>query len=1199
MSKSVPASRPVHPCILSVFDGNTGAEYAMWAHVTVKKDELPNLITAQGSTLRIYTVDDASGKLVATHSFTDLAGTVCYLESLHVEEEGYPDSLLIGFCGHPRLAVVAVASPSTLASQPTMLEATTLIDLSQALMDHSMGSVTPLEQDLMATLEQKSSNMATLSVILGGGVAVAAITLRFVRGRNGAPSGWSASEPYLLPLATLQRSLQSESVEGGAPSSTGLAQSISHGFGDIISACFLSGYLEPTLVLLHSNREHGRTWSGRLGRPNGDRGTLYGLIATAVSFTAPHRRSAVLWSTEVPADAISLHSVGDVGCLVMSVNSLAQITNSGHIGGILAVNGWTQSACPSGLLDRLQPNPWPLPKLAIQLDGAKISFISEQIAIMSLRQGQLYLLQHVGGTWSLMALGRTLGAIGQISELLTLPLADVPKAMLQKLTSDDENKRSSEMLSMGLMFAGSRLGDSSLLGYMLERNVTFMDDIKQEAGTGKKQKVEDDLDLTEMKKESKVISHSVDEYEVILQREEEALYASTDGENSKLGEVLSSSPDVIPPSSDEEMDDIFFSGSVVAKKRGRPKLVKLTLLRSLQPLDTITSLGPLGPGCEGPLSKPSFADKNSVAKIPQAAASNPLGATVRIFPCGYGSSGGLALVTLPGRDDRSILAEADCLNVQCIFSLPLQGLILLDMGGSSTGNGVSVLRVQHSNTSSTTSVKAEAGNTKVGVEVSEVDLEDWCFQGVGSVDRFFESPLTVFREMTLLSAADVDKDNFAVLVMGKGGSGGNEPLYGVVILAQRDGKLRTVKSHPLVSGELDLIRSATPMVSHKRGGESVITFGCTWSSGKATITTVGLTGTFDTQTISSLKSYDAKEMEQEMEEEQYYQSDQIHAIDIFLAPEDTFTSNVSASLRAPSPLTENYEPDLEFDDEDVELYRDAHKSFMSSQDMSTRSQGPAPSSNKKSVAEIALGSNKGDKLHVAVCRQSDVLQVYTLSIDKELTLSSNAIWESPACGLGASVLAGPHSNFRHPRMHKVHTSEMRFFFSGPTPQATSGVSAEQFRSFNIVVQTSNGDVFCYEKSKVAARFSRVPLHNVARQSKEESRHHAKLRRKGMLGSTDAHLSNMDSNSFRFNRLHRFAGISGQDGLFAAIARPLWFISERGSLAVLSHRCRHVAPSGGRPLPVAGFCPGVLVSTRTLHVSPLMPFLFTLQLPITP
>ena len=485
MSKSVPAPRPVHPCLLSVFDGNTGAEYSTWAHITTKKHELPNLVTAQGSTLRIYTVDNASGKLALTHSFTDLAGSVCYLASLHVKEEGVGDSLLIGFAGHPRVAVVSVTAPKSLSPSPVILEATTLIDLTQALMEQSLGSITPLEQDLTAALEQKNSNVATLTIILGGGVAVASVSLQFVHSYN-SYSGWSASEPYLLPLATLQQTLGSNS--------TSSASAISHGMGEILSACFLSGYLEPTLVLLHANKDHGRGCSGRLGRPDGEGGTQYGMIVTAISLTVVHRRSAVLWSVEVPADALSLHAVGERGVLVMSVNSILQVNNAGRIGPVLSVNGWVQTTCPTSLLDKLQPNPWPLPKLAIQLDGARLSILSEKLGILCLRQGQLYLLQHLGDTWSLMSLGTTLGAIGQISSLLSLPLADVPKVMISKLVDNDSDKKqlSLEIMSMGLLFAGSRLGDSSLLGYTLEADVTFTDKVKQEGASEKKQKIEED-----------------------------------------------------------------------------------------------------------------------------------------------------------------------------------------------------------------------------------------------------------------------------------------------------------------------------------------------------------------------------------------------------------------------------------------------------------------------------------------------------------------------------------------------------------------------------------------------------------------------------------------------------------------------------------------------------------------------------------
>jgi cleavage and polyadenylation specificity factor subunit 1 len=583
MSRVVPKSRPVHPCLLSVFDGNTGAEFSTWAHVTTKKDALPNLVTAQGSSLRIYTVDDASGKLALVHSFTNLAGSVCFLDSLHVKDEGVPDSLLIGFAGHPRVAVVSVTAPTTLSANPIILEATTLIDLTQALIENSLGSITPLEQDLMATLEQKSTYAATLTVILGGGIAVACISLQHVHGRNG--SGWTASEPYLLPLATLRRTAERASESAAPTSSSSAHATISHGMGDIVSACFLSGYLEPTLVLLHSNKEHGRGCSGRLGRPEGEGGTQYGMIVTAISLTVVHRRSAVLWSVEVPADAISLHSVGEKGVLVKSINSLLEINNAGRIAGpVLSVNGWVQSTCPNSLLEKLQPNPWPLPKLAIQLDGARISFISDELAFLCLRQGQLYLLQRVGDTWSAMALGTTLGGIGQVSSLLTLALADVPKAMVSKLVTMDKQELSLEMLSMGLLFAGSRLGDSSLLGYTLEANVTFTDKIKQEGGNGKKQKVEQDVEdnTTET-------PHAIDEHELILQKEEEALYAPTEDDEC---------PDVIPASSDEEVDDAMdtsLTSGVTVKKRSRPRLAKLTVVRSATAMDTITALGPVGP----------------------------------------------------------------------------------------------------------------------------------------------------------------------------------------------------------------------------------------------------------------------------------------------------------------------------------------------------------------------------------------------------------------------------------------------------------------------------------------------------------------------------------------------------------------------------------------------------------------------------
>ena len=655
-----------------------------------------------------------------------------------------------------------------------------------------------------------------------------------------------------------------------------------------------------------------------------------------------------------------------------------------------------------------------------------------------------------------------------------------------------------------------------------------------------------------------VTTQPVSEYEVILQREEDALYAPT--EEDEGVELITEFPDVIPPSSDEEMDESAetHGGTVAVKKRSRPRLAKLSVVRSVTSMDTLTALGPVGAGCEGPLSTACAADTESIV-TPNL--STPLGSTVRIFPCGYGSSGGLALVTVPGRDDRSILGEADCLNAQCIFSLPSHGLLLLGMAGSSTENGVSVLRMR----------RAEGPNE--GVELAEVNLEEWCSKKKQKKKSKFvlESPISIFRDNTLLQAADLGEDGFVVLVKGRDDS---EPRYSVVLFAEDDGTLITKHDYSLLdSTDLSLgsMRSATPMISHKQSGTSVVTFGCTWTSGKATVSTIGASGLFETHTIECTEESHMIKTEHEADDEHYYESDKIHAVDVFLAPANTFVSKEPSSL---VPTSEKAQPkadmvvsaEVEFDDEDAELYQDESSDAVLAE--KAKSWKAADPSEKSSDSE--------DKLYVAVCRQSGLLQVYTLS-DNNQGLSSIPVWESPGCGHGASILSSDISTHRNPRMHQVYTREMRFFFSGPTQSISDDLSPANFRSFNLIVENSNGDTSFYEKCKDSSSFARVPLHDVSRPSKEESRHRTKLRRKGILGKSEVD----PGTSFHFNRLHPFKGISGQDGLFAAISRPLWFISERGSPVILCHRSRHVAPAGGNPVPVAGFCVGLKVRGLSL------------------
>ena len=94
---TAPNSRPVHPCYMSVWEGNTGSEYSTWANITGGK--LPDLITAQASTLNIYSIEEETGKLLLSHSFPYLAGSVCYLATLSIAHTNgdEPDSLLVGF----------------------------------------------------------------------------------------------------------------------------------------------------------------------------------------------------------------------------------------------------------------------------------------------------------------------------------------------------------------------------------------------------------------------------------------------------------------------------------------------------------------------------------------------------------------------------------------------------------------------------------------------------------------------------------------------------------------------------------------------------------------------------------------------------------------------------------------------------------------------------------------------------------------------------------------------------------------------------------------------------------------------------------------------------------------------------------------------------------------------------------------------
>eukprot|EP00980_Cylindrotheca_fusiformis_P001963 scaffold443_cov125-Cylindrotheca_fusiformis.AAC.12 len=1118
MVRRAPNSRPVHPCYLSVWEGNAGSEFSTWARITNgSSDEMPDLVTAQGSTLTIYSVEPTTGKLLYVETFPNLNGTVCFLEKLSSPDSDKSDALLLGFAGHPRLAVVSIK-----ATSPKLLLGTTLFDLTLALQELSYGSITPLEQDLQATLMQKPVSTATVSVALGGGVSLACLQLRYT-----SAYGWQATDekPYLLPLRSLS-STSSEEKPGVmntpfAAASKDLTQSIMTGFGDILSTAFLPGYLEPTMAILHSNPlSGGRAWPGRLGRETG--GTRHAMVLTAVTVTVSHNRSAVLWSTQVPADALQVYPTGD-GCMVHCANSLMAITNVGQIEQCLAVNGWAPATMPSDM--RAQANPWPFPRLAIALDGARICFANEKAAFCVLRYGQVFLLQYTN-SWSLLPLYTNIGAIGQIANLCCWSLGNVlsSKMLETKIGGATENSKKS-LMEAGLLFVGSRLGDSSLLGYALE--TTSMADAMKEESVLRNPKLESSPST------NKADATADTEYNRILRLEEDALYGAPLTEDN--------GPTLIPESDDDEEP----TNQIVEQERKRARLSHLVVTRALTILDSLTALGPLGPGCLGPISKAIKPEKDDGVIAVDTTPS--FGSSGYMFPCGYGSSGGIAVMIAPGREDTSILAEEDCINAKVVFNLPSRAMVVLGME-----NGIKFLQLDRTKKIKS-SVEGESASDSSSdtATLEEIDLEGWCSE---------EILRSIFTESTmLLSAFELSDRDFGLFVSSPVDESSMEYCLLVLSDAMGTASVKAKTMLPIPAGLF--IKTVTPFRKHP-DNRSVM-FACTLSSGDAKLFCYDADGVlrcwdFESHTPMQIES------EENNEEEVFYASGEIVAVDIFEAPVAFFVTSPSETVTPTGKNERSHETKKTMssvDDDDQELYEGSSLVELDDNEKPQRQGEASVSSSKKQIL-------------LALCRQSGKLEVYDIS---EVTSDQETapIWTAVGAGHGvAQFQSGEGNDYRAPRSHTVCAEEIRFFFCGPSSNSQEE-SLSSPRVFCLAIETSSGDTLLYSsdvirQSKLLKTFSRVPMKNVTRPSKEQTRHFSKLRQKGIVGKRDE-----SDVKFRHNRLFSFQDISGQDGLFAAVSRPIWLVAERGRPAALFHRSRHAAPAGASSRPVTAFCSGLL------------------------
>ena len=1071
---SAPESRPVHPCILSLTKGSRGAEFATWAHIT--SPDVPNLVTASASTLLVYSVHP-EGTLRVEHFFGNLAAEIIFLTTLRGPGK---DALLVGFAGPPRLTVLTI--------HDGRLRAESLVDLTTLLAQYSQGA--SVEEDM--TISVQNQRPMTVACNMGGGIAVAVMEVHSKAG------SWYVTDPYVLPLATLSRSYLPYMVE--TPASTATT-----GFGDILGVTFLSGFLEATLVLLHSDPT-GKVWSGRLGREKGQ-GSATPLYLTALSVSVVHSRAAILWCRPVPNDALYVELVGDA-LVVVGANTLVFLDCIGNVNQVMAVNGWARSTCPASLVAVIAPNP--VLKLSLQLDGSCFAPISSTTAILSLRSGQLYILQYTVDAWTLLPLAQSLGSVGEVALLSALPMEGAAKELIRKVQPSADSE-----FSFGLLFAGSRLGDSFLLGYALETKNLSMKSIKQELR-------DDPLTKTEENNanEKPTTNETTDaDYERLLRLEEEALYAPV-----QAGE--SSEPHIVPPSDNEDDES---DGS----PKKKPRLISITLVRALTPLDMIVNLGPLGPSCIGPLSKAPDFLLEGVDTMTQSPDSI-YGAAAHIFPCGYGSSGGLAIATVFGRDDRMILSEHDCVDVVSMFGVPTAGYLFL---GISTrgGGGTTVLKV-----SSQESAEDQ-------FEFRELD------------DNEISGGATVL-DSTILGTGEFTDGHFAVCV-----KKADEARLRLIIFD----KLFRLRCESFVDMKDDCsIASLTPFVHQGERGEQTLTFGCLWTSGEATVVvcnkdgislSLDVSNSVSASTVPVPMDVDDDDLD-EIRRREYYSSTSIVGLDVFVAPSSIFPLNFDGIENDAEQTAEKKTSSEGFtnswsivDEEDEVLY-------------SVRSRALAEACRKGQEMSSNKTVKSTEQLFVAVCRQSSALEVYSTEGGK-----LQLCWQSLGCGPGSDYLEFESSREqRLPSNAMVCTKELRFF------QIGSSKNDETYPTLKLclVVETTAGDVVLYETSTSdlsvhPTSFRKVDLGVAGRRSKEQDRHHAKLSRKKMISGQ----GESDVPNFSINALHRVSKLSGQDCCFVAGYRPMWIIAERGAPSYVMHRTRHAAPAGGADRPLRAFCAG--------------------------
>ena len=522
------------------------------------------------------------------------------------------NTLLFGYAG--RGAQLSLVVPTS-----TILRATCLVDLTDILTSSTSTSSQQEVIDMQTSIyHDTTTNTAMVCVILGGGLAV--VIVQFTYHDN----QWQCrSKPYSLPLHSLQitpTTTTTTTTTTATTTNANTASTVSHGFGTILDTCWIS---QEIVILLHSV-PGGPIWTGRLNSSAKKKSTN---VITAISIRTNHNRSVVLWSIPTPSNCTQIqYSCGKLFC--KTVNSLAVVeVQRGHVVTVLGVNGWcistsipsfTHTSPPSGGTSSstvLQTNPYPLPThyTNVILDGPPMTLLKENIWIISTKNGSLYVLEYHTN----------------IQRLSLLPLRNKQLDTVGMISSTCFNQNG------GYFFVSSRLGNSHLF-HLPTSNITKVSltsllnhdktSSSPSSRDSKRLKTNHHYDTVDA-----AVVISDDEEEEVLQKEEEELYHGTTTITTTKEDLLAK----IPLSNDDNDNG--------EEKKYRVVIEELSVVLKFQCIDTLVGLGPVGPGSGG------------------------------MFPCGYGSSGGVVQFSTLGSTGG---IELDVSNFTNLYTLPQNHLLL-------------------------------------------------------------------------------------------------------------------------------------------------------------------------------------------------------------------------------------------------------------------------------------------------------------------------------------------------------------------------------------------------------------------------------------------------------------------------------------------------------------------------------------------